>query len=80
MTSDKHGHVFVNGVEASSFSLHHAIPNSFYFAHRLYYALLQTIGMSRENIHQLMTSRVSVSVNRFVGDIAVAIGLYFDLV
>ena len=80
MTSDRHGHVFVEGVEASSFSLDHTIPNSFYFVHRICYFLLQAMGTPREIIHNTMTNRAIVAANRFVGEVAVALGMYFGMV
>lgn len=80
VTSHGDGHVFVDGVQASSFGIHHSAPNTFYTMHRASYALLQAVGISRELTHYFLTSKVVVGANRFVGDMAVTFGKLFKLV
>ena len=80
VTTHGHGHVFVDGIQASSFGMHHGAPNAFYTAHRVAFAMLQTIGTSRDTIHKILSNQSLVAANRLIGDMAVAFAKFLNII
>lgn len=74
VTSESSGRVIIDGIEASSFGLHHAAPNAFYMLHRVMYASLTAMGAAPTTIQGVLDHELVGSVNAFIGKVAISVG------
>jgi hypothetical protein len=80
VTSERSGKVFVGGIEASSFGMHHAAPNAYYHMHRAAYSTLRSLGAGADTAHGVLAHPLLVSANLLVGKIAIALAKVFRIV
>lgn len=80
VTSARSGRILVDGIEASSFGLHHDAANTYYMLHRVGYSVLRAMGLSATVVHDIMTHDVLVATNLFIGDLSLLAAKAFAII